>query len=88
MRYLSSISLALIVHVLLSIVMLMALACTVQSNANIDATVETRLVQEPAIEPTEDDLESFNRVYRACLMSSSKDDIGESANHPIYTLQA
>ena len=42
MRYLSSISLALIV--------LMALACT--ATPNIDATVEARVAQERAIEAT------------------------------------
>ena len=50
MRYLSSISLALIVHVLLSIGVLMTLACT--ATPNIDATVEARVAQERAIEAT------------------------------------
>ena len=49
MRYLSTLSLALIVHVLLSIVVLMALAC---SSTDIEATVEARLGQERAIEAT------------------------------------
>jgi hypothetical protein len=48
MRYLSSISLALIVHVLLSIGILMALACTATpatpaNTPNIDATVEAAI---------------------------------------------
>ena len=48
MRYLSSISLALIVHVLLSIGVLMALACTAapsEPTPNIDATVEALVKQ-------------------------------------------
>jgi len=63
MRYLTSISLALIVHVLLSIVVLMALACTTtpgrflrpsEPTPNIDATVEARsdpysVVQESTV---------------------------------------
>ena len=48
MRYLSSISLALIVHVLLSIGVLMALACTAAPSEpapNLDATVEALVKQ-------------------------------------------
>ena len=55
MRYLSSISLALIVHVLLSIGVLMALACTAAPAAptpNIDATVEARVKERLAAIPT------------------------------------
>ena len=56
MRSLSSISLALIVHVLLSIGVLMALACTATPPAeptpNIDATVEARLQATIAAIPT------------------------------------
>ena len=51
MRYLSSISLALIVHVLLSIVVLMALACSatpVAPTPNIDATVVAQVKQKVA----------------------------------------
>ena len=51
MRYLSSISLALIVHVLLSIVVLMALACSatpVEPTPNIDATVVAQVKQKVA----------------------------------------
>ena len=51
MHYLSSISLALIVHVLLSIVVLMALACTAvpsEPTPNIDATVEAQVKQKVA----------------------------------------
>jgi hypothetical protein len=54
MRYLSSISLALIVQVLLSIVVLMALACTAEPTSNIDATVEARLAEERAMEAPEE----------------------------------
>lgn len=55
MRYLSSIKLALIVHVMLSIVVLMALACTAspaEPTPNIDATVEARLHAAIAAIPT------------------------------------
>jgi len=50
MRYLSTLSLAIIVHVLLSIVVLMALAAC--SSTDIEATVEARLAQERGIEAT------------------------------------
>ena len=51
MRYLSTLSLAFIVHVLLSIVVLMALACTAtpaEPTPNIDATVEAQVKQKVA----------------------------------------
>ena len=57
MRYLTSISLALIVHVLLFIVVLMVLACTatpatLAPTPNIDATIEARFAQERGVEAT------------------------------------
>jgi hypothetical protein len=54
LRYLTSISLALIVHVLLSIGMLMALACAAtpaEPTPNILATVEARLAEEKNARP-------------------------------------
>jgi len=65
MRYLSSISLALIVHVLLSIGILMALACTAtpatlapiaEPTPNIDATVEAAISATKTAEKVEPNL--------------------------------
>ena len=58
MRYLSSISLALIVHVLLSIGILLALACTATpaNTPNIDATVEAAISATKTAEEAEPNL--------------------------------
>jgi hypothetical protein len=78
MRYLTSISLALIVHVLLSIVVLMALACT---STDIEATVEARLAdfQKPEPEPPKKHTQELNHDMLWTLMHKHAQELINSA---------